>query len=176
MEIRKNGRVGCSQMIERLKQYRGGIAGLFLVAAYQTTGRFELIVTTGIALLLIEVVGYLPADANNRVNRLLLNSSGKQKHPETGEFVFGPDNGSNQWVFGANRLTEMACKASDELSYEIVDGGFRVKNHKYSEVNTQEQLWQALWVLERDIRVNHGDKRKRVDYGTQKRLVQREND
>lgn len=76
-----------------------------------------------------------------------------------GSRVHGPvEDGAEQWEYGANRLTDMACKASDDLEWEQTDDGqVVVRNTKYGEEQTADELWRALWVLERDVRVNHGD-------------------
>jgi len=78
-----------------------------------------------------------------------------------GSRVHGPvEDGAEQWEYGANRLTDMACKASDELEWERTDDGeFVVRNTKYGEEHTSDELWRALWILERDIRIEYGDSR-----------------
>lgn len=106
----------------------------------------------------LEVMGELP-------------ERGEQWPRETTDEPFGPrqvdlDGESHpQWLYGANRMTDMACKASDDLAwwYEGEDDQYVVRNSRYDMERQEDSLWRAMWILERDIRVEHGTKWHSVD-------------
>lgn len=90
---------------------------------------------------------------------------GRTQSPFGPRRVDSDGNANNQWLYGANRMTDMACKVSDELSwwYDEEDEQFVVRNSKYEMERREDELWRAMWILERDIRMEHGSKWHSVD-------------
>jgi len=93
-----------------------------------------------------------------------------EERPTT-QMRFGPrrldsdGNANDQWRYGANRMTDMACKVADELSwwYDEEDEQFVVRNSDYEMERREDELWRAMWILERDIRIEHGSKCHNAD-------------
>lgn len=57
-------------------------------------------------------------------------------------------------------MAEMACKLVDELRYEYNEGEstYTIYYETYDMHRTEDDLWRALWILERDVRVTQGAK------------------
>jgi len=93
----------------------------------------------------------------------------EEERPST-QMPFGPrrvdadGNANKQWRYGANRMTDMACKVADELSWWYDEQEeFVVRNNEYEMERHEDQLRHAMWFLERDIRIEHGSKWHNVD-------------
>lgn len=59
-----------------------------------------------------------------------------------------------------DKMTRMACKVVDDLVcwYSQDSEMYIVYYKKYGMAREAPQLWRALWILERDIRKEHGSK------------------
>jgi hypothetical protein len=62
-------------------------------------------------------------------------------------------------------MVDMACKVSDDLAwwYDEEEEEFVVRNSDYDMERREDELWRSMWILERDIRIEHGSKWHSVD-------------